>query len=253
MACGVPLACARLAAHGASRGCEPPTGRALEYSLVDASLGAHALPSPWEWRATEAAWKARAVALACVADAARVSLLHGALQPRLEEALASPLDDAATRAALGVAAVACVATLVAAAPPALGAALDAASPDRDRDGRVDDGLGAELRAADLFSKNAAAFFASTTDDAAEAREQATVVRRVAHEWRTAFDTHPDQIGVTVLRASLESSAAAIAAATGGLPAAWLANLLATLALAAWPDQDRNVATLRPTEDKDPLS
>ena len=44
LAAGVPVAAARVAAHKASAGSEPPDGRALERSIVDAALGPTRFP-----------------------------------------------------------------------------------------------------------------------------------------------------------------------------------------------------------------
>ena len=81
LAAGVPVAAARVAAHKASAGSEPPDGRALERSIVDAATGSYAIPAPHDWRATEGPWKAGTIGLAAIADVPRVALLHGRIQP----------------------------------------------------------------------------------------------------------------------------------------------------------------------------
>ena len=90
------------------------------------------------------------VLLGAVADVPRVALLHGQIQPAF-----APLDGGA---APGVAACAAVAAGLALLAPALGA-LDDQLSDLARDGRLDDGLRAELEAAARFSKGAEAYFA----------------------------------------------------------------------------------------------
>ena len=241
LAAGAPLAAARVASHRLSKGLEPPDGRALERSLVDASVGGHALPSPWEWRTTDTDWRLRAALLGAVVDAARVAVLHGSVQPALAIYLS---DDGVAPAPLrGALALAAVAGALAGLPAAIGAVDDALAPERPRDGRIDDGVLAEREAARRFADNAEAYFLATDEpDAAAAK--AVVVARLAATWDEAFGRGPARWLVGVGRATAESGAAALAAAhVGGAPAAWVANQVATLAVAAFPDAERNVVKL----------
>ena len=241
LAAGAPLAAARVASHRLSKGLEPPDGRALERSLVDASVGGHALPSPWEWRTTDTDWRLRAALLGAVVDAARVAVLHGSVQPALAIYLS---DDGVAPAPLrGALALAAIAGALAGLPAAIGAVDDALAPERPRDGRIDDGVLAEREAARRFADNAEAYFLATDEpDAAAAK--AAVVERLAATWDEAFGRGPARWLVGVGRATAESGAAALAAAyVGGAPAAWVANQVATLAVAAFPDAERNVVKL----------
>jgi len=60
-------------------GLEPSEG-ALERQLVDSALECHALPAPWDWRATSPLWKVGAVFLEGLNAATNCALVHGVLQ-----------------------------------------------------------------------------------------------------------------------------------------------------------------------------
>ena len=136
LAAGVPVAAARVAAHKASAGSEPPDGRALERSIVDAATGSYAIPAPHDWRATEGPWKAGTIGLAAIADVPRVALLHGRIQPSFV-----PLEGDQW---LGIAGAAAVATLLLTASgdrlrrrPAVGFAARWSHRRRERSGARD--------------------------------------------------------------------------------------------------------------------
>jgi hypothetical protein len=228
LAAGVPVAAARVAAHKASAGSEPPDGRALERSIVDAATGSYAIPAPHEWRATEGPWKGGTMALAAIADVPRVALLHGRIQPSFV-----PLEGDQL---LGIAGAAAVATALALLPAAIGYVDDALS-DLPRDGRIDDGKQVERETAARFSSGARAFFAAN-DDAEASEVKATYVARLADAWTTAFMTPPPP-AVRAARTAVESAAAAAASASGGLAAAWLANFCAAVAVTVLVDEDKN--------------
>ena len=228
LAAGVPVAVARVAAHKASAGSEPPDGRALERSIVDAATGSYAIPAPHDWRATEGPWKAGTIALAAIADVPRVALLHGRIQPAFV-----PLEGDQW---LGIAGAAAVATALALLPAAIGYVDDQLS-DLPRDGRIDDGKEVERETAKRFSSGARAFFAAT-DDAEASEAKAAYVSRIADAWATAFTTPPPP-AVRAARTAVESAAAAAASASGGLAAAWLANFCAAVAVVVLVDEDKN--------------
>ena len=142
-----------MAAHKASAGSEPPDGRALERSIVDAATGSYAIPAPHDWRATEGPWKAGTIGLAAIADVPRVAILHGRIQPAFV-----PLEGDQW---LGIAGAAVVATALALLPAAIGYVDDQLS-DLPRDGRIDDGKEVERETAARFSSGARAFFAART-------------------------------------------------------------------------------------------
>ena len=227
LAAGVPVAAARVAAHKASAGSEPPDGRALERSIVDAATGSYAIPAPHDWRATEGPWKAGTIGLAAIADVPRVAILHGRIQPAFV-----PLEGDQW---LGIAGAAVVATALALLPAAIGYVDDQLS-DLPRDGRIDDGKEVERETAARFSSGARAFFAAKDDGAAEVK--AAYVSRLADAWTTAFTTPPPP-AVRAARTAVESAAAAAASASGGLAAAWLANFCAAVAVVALVDEDKN--------------
>jgi len=228
LAAGVPVAAARVAAHKASAGSEPPDGRALERSIVDAATGSYAIPAPHDWRATEGPWKAGTIGLAAIADVPRVALLHGRIQPSFV-----PLEGDQW---LGIAGAAAVATVIALLPAAIGYVDDQLS-DLPRDGRIDDGKEVERETAARFSSGARAFFAAT-DDAEVSDVKAAYVSRLADAWTTAFTTPPPP-AVRAARTAVESAAAAAASASGGLAAAWLANFCAAVAVTVLVDEDKN--------------
>lgn len=63
-------------------GLEPSEG-ALERQLVDSALDCHALPAPWDWRATSPLWKLGAVFLEGLSAATNCALVHGVLQAHI--------------------------------------------------------------------------------------------------------------------------------------------------------------------------
>lgn len=232
LACGLaaaaPVAAARVAAHRTSAGSEPPDGRALERSIVDAATGSYAIPAPHDWRATEGPWKLGTIGLAAIADVPRVALLHGRIQPSFV-----PLEGDAW---LGVAGAAAVATGLALLPAVIGYVDDQLS-DLPRDGRIDDGKDVERETAARFSSGARAFFAANDDaDASEAK--AAYVSRLADAWTISFTT-PPPASVRAARTAVESAAAAAAAASGGLAAAWIAHVCAAVAVVVFVDEDKN--------------
>ena len=231
LAAGVPVAAARVAAHKASAGSEPPDGRALERSIVDAATGSYAIPAPHDWRATEGPWKAGTIGLAAIADVPRVALLHGRIQPAFV-----PLEGDQW---LGIAGAAAVATVLALLPAAIGYVDDQLS-DLPRDGRIDDGKEVERETAARFSSGARAFFAAKDDSAAEVK--AAYVSRLADAWTTAFTTPPPP-AVRAARTAVESAAASYASASGGLAAAWLANFCAAVAVVVLVDEDKNTCEI----------
>lgn len=231
LACGLaaaaPVAAARVAAHRASAGSEPPDGRALERSIADAATGSYAIPAPHDWRATEGPWKLGTIGLAAIADVPRVALLHGRIQPSFV-----PLEGDAW---LGIAGAAAVATGLALLPAAIGYVDDQIS-DLPRDGRIDDGKDVERETAARFSSGARAFFAAKDDDAPEAK--AAYVSSLADAWTISFTT-PPPAAVRAARTAVESAAAAAAAASGGLAAAWIAHVCAAVAVVVFVDEDKN--------------
>lgn len=142
---------------------------ALERVLVDAVLGSHALPAPWEWRCVERAW-GRAVLVSESLAALNTALFwHGGVQAAVL---------AACTPAMGELGAACLGVLAIAAAAAARAVYF--------EDPIVDGIPAEVGEAKLLASRAETYYGMTASSAAEAAASVAALHACTDGWVAKF-------------------------------------------------------------------
>ena len=213
--------------------------RVFERSMVDASLGSHALPAVHEWRAENPLWKAGYFLANIIKAPTIAALYHGILQQSLRGvppafanfvAMSPGLlekEGATAAPVFGIIATAMVASFL-------------ASPTRDLNAQID-GIVSEVEALREAEEDADKFYrfhGDTKDDMRNAAAAARVFRFLASSYRETFAKAATAVEGPSIFAFFSTAAAgaALEFCHGNLaaPAAFLAVAGATHALAMPP-------------------
>ena len=142
---------------------------ALERVLVDAVLGSHALPAPWEWRCVERAWGLAVLASESLVAFNTALFWHGGAQATVL---------AACTPAMGELGAACLGVLAIAAAAAARAVYF--------EDPIVDGIPAEVGEAKLLASRAETYYGMTASSAAEAAASVAALHAVTDGWVAKF-------------------------------------------------------------------
>ena len=142
---------------------------ALERVLVDAVLGSHALPAPWEWRCVERAWVLAVLASESLVAFNTALFWHGGAQATVL---------AACTPAMGELGAACLGVLAIAAAAAARAVYF--------EDPIVDGIPAEVGEAKLLASRAETYYGMTASSAAEAAASVAALQAVTDGWVAKF-------------------------------------------------------------------